>query len=32
MRRAAPNLAVLAHSEIPDARTIRVSATVGGKR
>jgi flagellar biosynthesis protein FlhA len=32
MRRAAPSLAVLAHSEIPDARTIRVSATVGGKR
>ena len=32
MRRAAPGLAVLAHSEIPDARTIRVGVTVGGKR
>jgi flagellar biosynthesis protein FlhA len=32
MRRAAPGLAVLAHGEIPDARTIRVSVTVGGKR
>ena len=32
MRRAAPSLAVLAHSEIPDARTIRVRVTVGGKR
>ena len=32
MRRAAPSLAVLAHSEIPDARTIRVSVTVGGKK
>jgi len=32
MRRASPGLAVLAHSEIPDARTIRVSVTVGGKR
>ena len=32
MRRAAPSLAVLAHSEIPDARTIRVGVTVGGKR
>ena len=31
-RRAAPGLAVLAHSEIPDARTIRVGVTVGGKR
>ena len=28
MRRAAPGLAVLAHSEIPDARTIRVGAVV----
>jgi flagellar biosynthesis protein FlhA len=32
VRRAAPGLAVLAHSEIPDARTIRVSVTVGGQR
>ena len=32
MRRAAPSLAVLAHGEIPDARTIRVRVTVGGKR
>ena len=32
MRRAAGSLAVLAHSEIPDARTIRVGVTVGGKR
>jgi len=32
VRRSVPNLRVLAHSEIPDARTIRVSATVGGKR
>jgi flagellar biosynthesis protein FlhA len=31
-RRSVPALRVLAHSEIPDARTIRVSATVGGKR
>jgi len=31
-RRGAPGLRVLAHSEIPDARTIRVSTMVGGKR
>ena len=30
-RRAAPLLKVLAHAEIPDTRTIRVRATVGGK-
>ena len=32
LRRGAPTLKILAHSEIPDARTIRVRATVGGKR
>ncbi|MEP7205413.1 MAG: flagellar biosynthesis protein FlhA [Casimicrobiaceae bacterium] len=32
VRRTVPSLRVLAQSEIPDARTIRVSATVGGKR
>jgi flagellar biosynthesis protein FlhA len=32
LRRGAPALRVLGHGEIPDARTIRVSATVGGKR
>jgi flagellar biosynthesis protein FlhA len=32
VRRSVPSLRVLAHAEIPDARTIRVSATVGGKR
>jgi flagellar biosynthesis protein FlhA len=32
MRRAAPTLRVLAHGEIPSARTIRVTAIVGGKR
>ncbi len=32
MRRAAPNLSVLAHGEIPDARTLRVGVTIGGKR
>ena len=32
VRRATPNLRVLGHSEIPDARTIRVGALVGGKR
>ena len=32
VRRSAPTLKVLAHSEIPDARTIRVGALVGGKR
>ncbi|MDQ6620887.1 MAG: flagellar biosynthesis protein FlhA [Pseudomonadota bacterium] len=32
VRRTVPSLRVLAHSEIPDARTIRVSNTVGGKR
>ncbi len=32
VRRSVPALRVLAQSEIPDARTIRVSATVGGKR
>jgi flagellar biosynthesis protein FlhA len=31
-RRSTPALKVLAHSEIPEARTIRVHATVGGKR
>jgi flagellar biosynthesis protein FlhA len=32
LRRGAPTLRILAHSEIPEARTIRVRATVGGKR
>ena len=32
LKRGVPALRVLAHSEIPDARTIRVSAMVGGKR
>ena len=32
LRRSVPGLRVLAHSEIPDARTIRVSVQVGGKR
>ncbi|HEX4883719.1 MAG TPA: flagellar biosynthesis protein FlhA, partial [Casimicrobiaceae bacterium] len=32
VRRVAPTLAVLAHSEIPDARTLRVGVTIGGKR
>jgi len=32
LRRSVSSLRVLAHSEIPDARTIRVSAMVGGKR
>jgi flagellar biosynthesis protein FlhA len=32
LRRATASLRVLAHSEIPDARTIRVSTMVGGKR
>ena len=32
LRRTAPALKVLAHSEIPEARTIRVHVTVGGKR
>jgi flagellar biosynthesis protein FlhA len=32
LRRAAPTLKILAHGEIPEARTIRVRATVGGKR
>jgi flagellar biosynthesis protein FlhA len=32
LRRGAATLRVLAHSEIPDARTIRVSSMVGGKR
>jgi flagellar biosynthesis protein FlhA len=32
VRRGAPALRVLGHSEIPDARTIRVGALVGGKR
>ena len=31
VRRGAPMLKVLAHSEIPEARTIRVRATVGGR-
>ncbi len=30
-RRSSPTLRVLGHSEIPDARTIRVGVTVGGK-
>jgi len=32
LRRSLPALRVLAHGEIPAARTIRVTATVGGKR
>ena len=32
LRRSVAALRVLAHSEVPDARTIRVSAMVGGKR
>ena len=32
LRRSGPALRVLGHSEIPDARTIRVGVTVGGKR
>ncbi|MFO1413528.1 MAG: flagellar biosynthesis protein FlhA [Burkholderiales bacterium] len=32
LRRVAPSLRVLAHGEIPSARTIRVTAIVGGKR
>jgi flagellar biosynthesis protein FlhA len=32
LRRGMTSLRVLAHSEIPDARTIRVSTLVGGKR
>jgi len=32
LRRRIPGLRVLGHSEISDARSIRVSATVGGKR
>jgi len=32
LRRGAHTLRVLAHSEIPDARTLRVSTVVGGKR
>src|SRR5438128_4053580 len=32
LRRGTPALRVLGHCEIPDARTIRVSAMVGGKR
>jgi flagellar biosynthesis protein FlhA len=32
VRRGSPQLKVLAHSEIPDARTLRVGALVGGKR
>jgi len=32
LRRGAPGTRVLGHSEIPDARTIRVSVMVGGKR
>jgi flagellar biosynthesis protein FlhA len=32
MRRSAPSLKVLAHSEIPEAQTLRVRITVGGKR
>jgi flagellar biosynthesis protein FlhA len=32
LRRGAPGARVLGHSEIPDARTIRVSVMVGGKR
>jgi flagellar biosynthesis protein FlhA len=32
LRRGTASLRVLAHSEIPDARTIRVSTLVGGKR
>ncbi|MBK6337685.1 MAG: flagellar biosynthesis protein FlhA [Betaproteobacteria bacterium] len=32
LRRGVPGVRVLGHSEIPDARTIRVSVMVGGKR
>jgi flagellar biosynthesis protein FlhA len=32
LRRAAPTLKVLANGEIPESRTIRVRATVGGRR
>jgi hypothetical protein len=32
LRRGAPTLKILAYSEIPEARSIRVRATVGGKR
>ena len=32
LRRGVPGVKVLGHSEIPDARTIRVSVMVGGKR
>ncbi len=32
VRRGAPGLRVLGHSEIPDARTVRVGALVGGKQ
>jgi flagellar biosynthesis protein FlhA len=32
LRRGAPGLKVLAHGEIPEARTLRVRITVGGKR
>jgi flagellar biosynthesis protein FlhA len=32
LRRGASTLKILAHSEIPEARSIRVRATVGGKR
>jgi flagellar biosynthesis protein FlhA len=32
LRRGVPGARVLGHSEVPDARTIRVSVMVGGKR
>jgi flagellar biosynthesis protein FlhA len=31
LRRSLPQLKVLSHAEIPDTRTIRVTATIGGK-
>ena len=31
LRRSLPQLKVLSHAEIPDARTIKVTATIGGK-
>ena len=31
LRRSLPQLQVLSHAEIPDARTIKVTATIGGK-
>ncbi|MEO8408906.1 MAG: FHIPEP family type III secretion protein, partial [Oxalobacteraceae bacterium] len=31
LRRSLPQLKVLSHAEIPDTRTIKVTATIGGK-